>query len=367
MVSFDVNGADTVYLGTSWEAGVRWVRCVPEGFPSTAALRTFATSALPIGPTEEHTITMDRIAHTHGDHHTDGHADGHIDGGLAHDLPGLLGRRRLLGLVAAAAGAAVLAACGSDSDASSSTASSASSGTTGATTDTADTTAATTADTTGASTASSVDTSELTVVPEETAGPYPGDGSNGKNVLTQSGVVRSDITSSIGDASGTADGLPATISLTILDSTNQYQPYSGAVYLWHANRDGEYSMYSSSIADQNYLRGVQETDANGTATFTSIFPGCYDGRWPHIHFEVYPGLDDALAASNITTTSQIALQQAACEVAYTADGYSQSITNLSRTSLATDNVFGEDGGVHQLATMTGDATNGYTIALTIAV
>lgn len=30
-------------------------------------------------------------------------------------------------------------------------------------------------------------------VPDETAGPYPGDGSNGPNVLTESGIVRSDI------------------------------------------------------------------------------------------------------------------------------------------------------------------------------
>ena len=37
-------------------------------------------------------------------------------------------------------------------------------------------------------------------IPEETAGPYPGDGSNGANVLTESGVVRSDITSSFGSA-----------------------------------------------------------------------------------------------------------------------------------------------------------------------
>ena len=42
-------------------------------------------------------------------------------------------------------------------------------------------------------------------IPEETAGPYPGDGSNGPNVLAESGVVRSDITTSFGDASGVAE------------------------------------------------------------------------------------------------------------------------------------------------------------------
>lgn len=37
-------------------------------------------------------------------------------------------------------------------------------------------------------------------IPDETAGPYPGDGSNGPNVLAESGIVRSDITSSFGSS-----------------------------------------------------------------------------------------------------------------------------------------------------------------------
>lgn len=45
-------------------------------------------------------------------------------------------------------------------------------------------------------------------IPEETAGPYPGDGTDGPNVLTESGVVRSDIRSSFGSLTGTAQGVP---------------------------------------------------------------------------------------------------------------------------------------------------------------
>lgn len=44
-------------------------------------------------------------------------------------------------------------------------------------------------------------------IPEEPAGPYPGDGSNGPNVLTESGIVRSDIRSSFGSSAG-----PPTVS-----------------------------------------------------------------------------------------------------------------------------------------------------------
>jgi protocatechuate 3,4-dioxygenase beta subunit len=61
---------------------------------------------------------------------------------------------------------------------------------------------------------------------------------------------------------------------------------------------------------------VQEVDASGTATFTSVFPGCYSGRWPHVHFEVYRALDDAVASGPIVKTSQIALPKEACESVY---------------------------------------------------
>ena len=57
--------------------------------------------------------------------------------------------------------------------------------------------------------------------------------------------------------------------------------------MWHCDRLGRYSLYGAGVTNQNYLRGTQEADASGNVTFTSIFPGCYSGRWPHIHFEVY--------------------------------------------------------------------------------
>lgn len=117
----------------------------------------------------------------------------------------------------------------------------------------------------------------------------------------------------------------------------------------------------------NYLRGVQEVDASGTATFTSIFPGCYSGRWPHIHFEVYGALDAAVASGPIVKTSQIALPKEACDSVYATDGYETSARNLEGTSLRGDNVFGDDGGVHQIASMSGDVDSGYTAALTIGV
>jgi protocatechuate 3,4-dioxygenase beta subunit len=266
------------------------------------------------------------------------------DRGLSFDLSTLMSRRRALQLLAVG-GLTTLVGCG--------TSSSGSSGTT-----------ASTAATTGAATAASATAS---VIPEETGGPYPADGSNGVNVLTQSGIVRNDITTSFGSASATAEGVPLAIELTILDVSAGGTPLEGAaVYVWHCDRDGNYSLYSPAVTGENYLRGVQASDASGKLSFASIFPGAYSGRWPHIHFEVYPSLAEATAAGSKMITSQIALPEDACNLVYATSGYEQSVQNLAQTSLETDNVF-SDGFSTQLATATGSPGQGMAITLNVGV
>ncbi len=258
-----------------------------------------------------------------------------VDQGLAFDVHTALSRRqslRFLGLGVAAVG---LAACGSPTGGS--------------------------APTTTASESAGGE------IPDETAGPYPGDGSNGPDVLEQSGIVRSDIRSSFGDYSGTAEGVPMTLELIVADLAGG-GPFAGvAVYVWHCTREGGYSLYSQGVEDQNFLRGVQLADDTGIVRFTSVFPACYDGRWPHIHFEVYPDQASIAEASNAIATSQVALPKDVCEKVYAQPGYEDSVSNLSRVSLAADNVFGDDGGALQLATVTGDVDGGYTVALDIGV
>lgn len=218
--------------------------------------------------------------------------------------------------------------------------------------------------TTGAAAASATDCS---VIPEETGGPYPGDGSNGPDVLAENGVVRKDITSSFDGKSGTAEGVPYTMQFTIVNVDDGCKPLTGAaIYAWHCDREGRYSMYSQGATDQNYLRGVQEVDANGVATFTSIFPACYSGRWPHVHFEVYPSVSDATNATNKLVTSQLALPEDVCDAVYATSGYEQSLSNLSRVSLASDMVF-SDGVATQTPSMTGNATSGYVSSLVVGV
>ena len=203
-------------------------------------------------------------------------------------------------------------------------------------------------------------------ITEETAGPYPGDGSNGPNVLTSTGVVRSDIRSSFAGMTGTAQGVPLNIALTIVSALTCTPLAGRAVYLWHCDREGRYSLYTQGVTNQNYLRGIQETDANGRLTFQSIYPGCYAGRWPHIHFEVYPALVQSNSERNKIATSQIALPKATNDIVYTVAGYEASIRNASQVTLASDNVF-SDGSALELATMSGDVSLGFTATLTVAV
>lgn len=253
---------------------------------------------------------------------THDHDDDH-DRGLSHDLPRLLSRRGALGLL----GAMSLATIAGVSPAF------AASG----------------------------------EIPEETAGPFPADGSNGKNVLNQSGVVRSNIRPSFGSSTTVAKGIPLTLTMRIVDFSNDSKPLKGAaVYLWHCDRDGNYSMYSPAVVDENYLRGVQVADANGLLTFRTIFPGCYSGRWPHTHFEVYPTLRSALSASSRLSTSQLALPESTSKAVYATTGYSASARNLSSTSLSSDMVF-SDGYRVQMPKVTGSNASGYRATITVPV
>lgn len=203
-------------------------------------------------------------------------------------------------------------------------------------------------------------------IPEETEGPYPGDGSNGPNALAASGIVRSDIRPSLAGGA-VAEGVPLTITLTLVGTGSGCALLAGyVVYLWHCDREGRYSMYSQGVTSETYLRGVQEAGANGQVTFTTVFPGAYSGRWPHVHFEIFPSLAAAKSASGKIATSQLALPEDACNAAYATAGYEASVGNMARTSLSSDNIF-DDGAPLQMAAVQGSAASGYVATLTVGV
>ena len=275
------------------------------------------------------------------------------DKGLAHDLD-MLGRRRVLLGAAGLAAITLLTAwgCGgggsddSSEDSSSSSSSSSSSGSTSS-------------------------TGSCYVSAEETEGPFPADGSNTidgtvANALALTGIVRSDIRTSFGSMSGTAAGVPTTLTLTLVNANDSCADLSGyAIYVWHCDRDGEYSLYGAT--DQNYLRGVQQTDASGVVTFTTIFPACYSGRMPHIHIEVYRSETTATSYTNKLKTTQLAFPVDVCTTVYsTATGYSASVTNFEQISFATDAVF-SDGTTTEMSTVTGSVVDGYVVSLQVGI
>jgi len=269
------------------------------------------------------------------------------DQGLAFDVGTLVSRRGALGMLGAGSVAAVLAACTGGSTSSSGSAASDGGGA---------------SDSGGAGSSSS----ELTEMPGETAGPYPGDGSNGADVLETSGVERSDIRSSI-DGGTNAEGVPLDVTLNIIDMAGGDVPMEGAaVYLWQCDAAGQYSMYSEGVEEETYLRGVQIADAQGKVTFSSIFPGCYAGRWPHLHFEVFPDAESIVDAANAILTSQIALPEVEANGVYERSEYAGSAENLAQLTLETDGIF-SDGYEQQLASLSGDLETGYAFSLDVPI
>ncbi|WP_426320031.1 intradiol ring-cleavage dioxygenase [Microbacterium sp. E-13] len=265
-----------------------------------------------------------------------------VDQGAAFDLRTLVNRRTLLSLVGLGAGAIALAACTPAATGSPSQGGTPSSG-------------------------SSADTVSAKEIPDETNGPYPADGTNGVNILEDSGIVRSDITSSLGGGA-TVDGVPLSITFTVTDLAKGGVPFEGvAVYAWQCDARGLYSMYSEGAQNETYLRGVQIADAKGEVTFQTIVPGCYPGRWTHIHFEIYPDAASATQGTNAIAISQLAFPEDMLGDVYALDAYPDSASNLRQIgSISDDMVFG-DGYDLQLGTFAGDAASGFTGTLAVGV
>jgi len=209
----------------------------------------------------------------------------------------------------------------------------------------------------------------------EIAGPFPADGTNHANgetsdVLTESGVVRRDVRRSFLSTTTKAKGLKVHLKLTLVNTNAQCVPLAGwAVYFWHCDRDGLYSLYT--IPQESYLRGMQVSDENGRLDFVTVFPGCYPGRWPHLHLENFTSLADATTGKNSVLTTQLALPADVCADVYgNAKGYEGSRNPFSQVSIAGDVSFG-DNTPAQMKVMTpkfrGDPTSGYVATATVGI
>lgn len=265
-----------------------------------------------------------------------------VDQGASFDMRTLLSRRGLLSVAGLGVGAMTLAACGVATEDS--------------------------AVTGGGATRAGA--SSLGEVPEETNGPYPADGTNDVNVLEDSGIERSDIRSSL-DGGATAAGVPFALTMNVRDMVNDLAPFVGAaVYAWQCDAQGRYSMYSQGVERETFLRGLQVTDAAGNVTFQTIVPGCYAGRWTHIHFEVYADRASATNVDNVIATSQIAFPADMLPEVYALDAYAGSAENLAGvgTRITDDNIFGDgDDWSSQVPSMSGSVRTGFRGSLEVRI
>ncbi len=197
-----------------------------------------------------------------------------------------------------------------------------------------------------------------TLVPSDEIGPFPL-----STYLNNSTVNRSNVVE-------TQTGVPLTLNLTFVNVNGSCAPLTNAaIYIWHCNKSGEYSGYSSNQngnhAGETYLRGLQVTNSSGAVTFTTIYPGWYAGRITHIHFEVFLNATYSSTAS-AKVISQLCFPQSVTQAVYASSLYASHGQNTSVSSIAADHVF-SDGATYQMLATTGSVSAGYTASLVIGV
>lgn len=257
----------------------------------------------------------------------------------------LYARRTVLGLIAGSVGGALIAACGGGSgDAASDSGGS---------------------DTPVGGGGNSV----CSEIPDETVGPFPANGTQSgvTNVLADARVLRSDIRGNL-DGGTAQSGVPLELTIALSDVGDDCAPLVGAaVYIWHCNADGEYSVYSGAMnggdhSGTTWLRGVQLSDSNGQVRFTTIYPGRYSGRATHIHVEVYT--DDSF--KTLLKTSQFAFPDTLNDTVYDASSVYSDSASTRQTDNDDDGIF-EDGYDDELLTITGSNAAGYVGTITMGV
>ena len=225
----------------------------------------------------------------------------------------LLTRREAIGAVGAAGAAALAFGCGDSPTSPSATTTTTSTTSTNAT---------------------------CAVTPTETAGPFPS--------LTD--LFRSDIREG-------KSGALLTLTIHVVNINNGCAAVSNAnVEIWHVDAAGNYSQYGSQVG-ATFLRGIQTTNGNGEVTFTTVYPGWYQGRATHIHAEVTMN-----GVSRKVT--QIAFPEAVNDAVHTSGVYASRGKN-PMTNLA-DGIFA-DSLASELVVPTGGAASGYAVHFQVAI
>jgi protocatechuate 3,4-dioxygenase beta subunit len=151
-------------------------------------------------------------------------------------------------------------------------------------------------------------------------------------------------------------GTPLQLHLSVVDASTCKPIKGAAVDIWHADAGGVYSGFGAGAASRNFMRGIQRTDTNGLALFTTVYPGWYMGRAVHIHVKVHVG-------GSVVHTGQLFFNGAVTDVAYKRAPYSARPNRDTRN--ASDSIFVTGGKRSLLALKRNEA--GYVGSITMGV
>ena len=178
------------------------------------------------------------------------------------------------------------------------------------------------------------------LTPEAMEGPY----------YLRGGPRRSDIREGRG-------GERLRLVLTVVDATT-CDPIEGAkVDVWHADRQGNYSGFGATAANDTFLRGRQISDEAGRVVFITVYPGWYPGRTAHIHVKVHAGGD-------VVHTGQLYFPQRFNDRVYTQDRYQHAGAQVTNHQ---DGIFNSSGGAQTKLALSRPKGGGYKGVMTLAV
>ncbi|MEJ7839415.1 MAG: intradiol ring-cleavage dioxygenase [Thermomicrobiales bacterium] len=211
--------------------------------------------------------------------------------------------------------------------------------------------------------------STCVLTPQLTDGPY----------YLDDMVLREDVTE------GKA-GIPLELRMLVIDTSTCQPIENAAVEIWHCDALGFYSGFVENnpggtddyVDDgsdpETFFRGLQLTDAEGYATFQTIYPGWYAGRDIHIHLKIHVGGEadnGTYDGGHVSHSGQLAFADAITDEVALVEPYASKTDTFTR--LEDDGVFRdveEDNPtffVELTQKDTGDIENGFTGTITLGV
>jgi protocatechuate 3,4-dioxygenase beta subunit len=149
-------------------------------------------------------------------------------------------------------------------------------------------------------------------------------------------------------------GVPLALALAVVDSDTCKPIHDAAVDVWHCDALGVYSGEPSEGSEgETYLRGIQLTDGNGLADFTTIYPGQYPGRTTHIHVKVHIGgrqNSGTYSGGHVSHTGQLFTSDRRDAEVFALAPYNRNTAEL--TPRDADGVFLGQGGSSSVLTLT---------------